>query len=180
MMKGKLFFWGSLNWQYQPCLLINPNRIFSAHFPASNWITQFVFRVWSSVCVCIPEEYEKVYFFFYFARHVLFKWIMEDGPSRDSQTICVLFQQTEVCLVILYVKLLHLFILKALILTQSFIRLCYKGEFLFQDVLYDVHLNGMCILSILSTHLPSREGSQCFKLNLNHIYNSVIVEISLV
>lgn len=51
---------------------------------------------------------------------------------------------------------------------------------LFQDGLYGVHLNDIYILSILSTHLPSQEGSQYFRLILNHIYNSVIVEISLV
>lgn len=94
--------------------------------------------------------------------------------------MCVLFQRTEVCLVILYVKLLHLFILKALISTQSFIPLSCKREFLFQDGLYGIHLNDIYILSILSTHLPSQEGSQYFRLILNHIYNSVIVEISLV
>lgn len=131
------------------------------------------------MCVCTTEEYEKTYFFILlgiFYSNELCKTALPGIPKL----FCVLFQQTEVCLVILYVKLLYLFILKALILTQSFILLCSKREFLFQDVLYDVHLNDIYILSILSTHLPSQEGSQCFRLILNHIYNSVIVEIRLV
>lgn len=73
--------------------------------------------------------------------------------------ICVVFQQTNARFVILYAKLLHLFILKTLILTQSFMLLCCKREFLFQDVLDGVHLNAISIVSILSAHLPSHETS---------------------
>ena len=112
--------------------------------------------------VCITEECEKTFSFFILVGICYSNELFRTALLAISQTICVLFQQTEVCLVILYVKLLHLFILKALILTQSFILLCCKGEFVFQDVLYDVHLNDIYILSILSTHLlmkgPSVSG----------------------
>lgn len=70
--------------------------------------------------------------------------------------VCVVFQQTTARFVILYVKLLHLFILKTLILTHI---LCYKREFLFQDVPDGVYLNVVRIVSILSAHLPSHETS---------------------
>lgn len=67
------------------------------------------------------------------------------------------FQQTTARFVILYVTLLQLLILKTLILTQSFMLLCCKREFLFQDVPDGVHLNAVSIVSILSAHRPSHE-----------------------
>lgn len=101
-------------------------------------------------------------------------------PFLGFSNYCVLFQQTKVCLVILYKKSFHLFIFITLILTQSFMLLCYKREFLLQHVLDDVPLNDMSIVSKLSAHLPSHKGPWCFRLILNHFYNLVRVAISLV